>query len=328
MPFTTSSVLTLNLSLMRHYLRNSQATSGAEVLQDAFAGREVGAQELINLCLQLRANRRTRRSVQAAQREYNRVTGPHAGEPYRWYKVLVKHVYGLFRQFHRLAFPIGTHHHDQPLTQRLSRSIRRVLGYSGVVRVNLPTLAEQATQATQALRQAMVGQDVVLWVDNWYWERFTTNPVNPVASQNVTVFGVLLLSSTEEGPLAGTRSHRLPAFPGHLSLHHLTLRPANAAHQLSQSTGKLISTVRKLAAQQLQGGSIRVPLDISRPSRPSLQWHSLTLSQLRVSSNPELVQVLEDVRKFQQHVQRPTWLLVDEKIHYSVCRLLYSKSFE
>ena len=199
-----------------------------------------------------------------------------------------------------------------------------------MVKIRLPTLASQTVQVMQELRQLMVsGQlDLVIWVDNWYWERYLTNPANPVASQNVTVFGVLLLSSTEEGPLAGTRSHRLPQFAGHLSLHHLTVRVQNAAPLVLQSTAKLIRQVSQLAAHPIQASSLRVPLDIRRPSRQSLQWRSLTVSQQRVSTGPELVQVLEDVRQFQQLVQKPTPLLMDEKVHYSVSRLSYSRSFE
>ena len=50
------------------------------------------------------------------------------------------------------------------------------------------------------------------------------------------------------------------------------------------------------------------------------------MSQLQASSNPELYQVLEDVRNLHLHIQLRTPLLMDEKIHYNICHLLYSSS--
>jgi hypothetical protein len=73
--------------------------------------------------------------------------------------------------------------------------------------------------------------------------------------------------------------------------------------------------------------AIRVPLDVQRPSRPSRQWHALTLSENRVGTAIELVGVLGEVVELQQRANAVLPLLVDEKIHYSVYRLLYSSSY-
>ena len=72
---------------------------------------------------------------------------------------------------------------------------------------------------------------------------------------------------------------------------------------------------------------MRVPLDVRREQRRSLQWRALALSSDRVSAAAELLAVLDDVRAAQAHVGVDVPLLVDEKVHYSVCRLLYSQPF-
>ena len=318
---------TFNVVLQRHYLRTSTAESGEAVFHDAFHCMEVGAVELIAFCLMLRANPRTRRTMQEVRLAWRQAVSPGAPVPPRWYTALQSHVYHMMRVMHRSAFPVRRAVAPGALTHRLSRQLRRMLGPSGLVRAELPTLRAQAAVAVRDLQQELVGQTAVVWVDNWYWERYGTNPATPTLSQDVTVFGVLLLSSTTQGPATSTRSHFFSPFGGQLSFHHLTLRPANVAGFINVALGKMLRTVTRLAEQPLQGGWIRVPLDVHRPDRRSLQWRSLMLSQMRVSCGGELLHVLEDVRQLQQHVGLVLPLLVDEKIHYSVCRLMYSRSY-
>ena len=76
----------------------------------------------------------------------------------------------------------------------------------------------------------------------------------------------------------------------------------------------------------LQPSMVRVPLDVPSQQVHSLGWRSLMLSQLRVGCNDELVRLLQEVKELQRHVGQSLILLVDEKIHYAVCRLLYSHS--
>jgi hypothetical protein len=77
----------------------------------------------------------------------------------------------------------------------------------------------------------------------------------------------------------------------------------------------------------MEAAWVRVPLDLQRPARKSLQWRALTLSEYRVSANAELLHVLGDVRALQAHSGLDMPLLVDEKVHYAISRLLYSQPF-
>jgi hypothetical protein len=323
--------LVVRLTFVRQYLLGSRATTGAGVLDDAFAGREVGAITLLSLLLALRGNRRTRRTVAVVFSEWRRLQrqgrGADAHPPALWYRAVERHIHGLFMQLRTFAYPYAPHHGPRSLTDRLARSVRRELAYTGAVRVELPTLSDRAQECVGALLEAMRGQQVVLWVDNWFCERYTTNPARPVLSSDVTAMGVLLLSSTADTPALGTRSHRFPAFPGHVPLLTMTIRVNHQSDGVRDALGSLLDKVRLLADTPLEGGWVRVPLDVRREQRRSLQWRALALSSDRVSAAAELLAVLEDVRAAQAHVGVDVPLLVDEKVHYSVCRLLYSQPF-
>jgi hypothetical protein len=93
------------------------------------------------------------------------------------------------------------------------------------VHVELPTLKQQAVTAATLLWDDIQDTQVVVWVDNWYVERYTTNPDRCNVSTNVTAFAVLPLHSTAASASAvTTRSRHLPPFPGHLTLHMMCIR--------------------------------------------------------------------------------------------------------
>ena len=330
-PLLHQGDLVLRLELLRQYLGSTAADSGEALLNDAFLAREVGAQSILVLLLATRGNPRTRRSLGTVCAEWRRLQRLRSrGEPCKpavWYSTLVKHAFGMLRQLRAFGFPRRAPSGERPLTDRLARSVRRELGYTGAVKVELPTLRVRAAQACRETWAALRDQQVVLWVDNWYLERYGTNPARPVTSQDVTAMGVLLLSSTADTPAQATRSHRLRPFPGHVPLLTLTIRVPGVAGEVETALSQLVHRVADLVATALQAAWIRVPLDVVRPRRESLQWRSLTLSENRVSANRELLEVLLDIRGFQAHTRLDAPLLVDEKVHYAISRLMYSQPF-
>lgn len=319
----------MELPLLRHYLRNASPRNGAEVLVDAFRGLEVGALTLVKFYLMLRGNRRTRRSMQTVAWEWRRLTrSPNARKP-SWYKAMLKHLIGLFRQWRVCAYPVLARSDDRALTEGLPRAVRRVLGYTGAVVVELPTLKVQAAEVASQLWSDLADGDVVVWVDNWYAERFTTNPDNAVLSVNVTAFAVLVLSTVELREQAvQTRTRTLPPFPGHLTLHHMTIRVEAVKVNVVHSLQKLQRAAAALCQQSIMSTWVRVPLDENRPVRPTLPWRPLTLSDNRVSENMELLHVVQDLLAVQAHTRGVMPVLVDEKIHYTLLRMMHSRLFE
>jgi hypothetical protein len=320
--------LTINMTLLRLYLHNTDASSAEAIMADAFGAHEPGALNLVELVLLVRGNRRTRRRLLAVEAEWRRLRrlGDDTAVP-RWYRTVQQHVLGLYQQLRRYAYPMRRTAATHRLTDRLRRSTRRELAYTGAVQVELPTLASRATEAASALLDALRNEHVVLWVDNWFLERYGTNPARPVMSCDVTAMAVLLLSSTQEGPAQATRSHRLPAFPGHLTLHAMTIRLGSVADDAWDSLLSLGDSVRDLLAYPLDNTLVRVPLDIPREHRRSLQWRAFSLTGNRLSNNAELMDVFQDIRQVQAHVGTDLLLLVDEKVHYALMRVLFSQPF-
>lgn len=216
---------------------------------------------------------------------------------------------------------------DEDLSQRLPRHTQRQLTYTGSVESNMPTLASQATQTWDGLMREMRHSQVVVWLDNWYCERYGVDPERPVTSTDLSAVAVLVLSSADLRPADRTRSHSLPQYQGSPNLHHLTIRVDQVAEDVCEALDALNAKVDELMQHPPQRTHIRVPLDIQRPSRPSLRWRPLTLSENRVSTNVELLQVINDLLQVRDHTANVLPLLVDEKVHYAILRMQLARSY-
>ena len=113
-------------------------------------------------------------------------------------------------------------------------------------------------------------------------------------------------------------------FKGHLTLNDMASRHEEVAADVVRALDDLKAKVNLVMARPLPLTYVRVPLDTQRPSRRRLQWRPLTLTDNRVSSNLELLRVLVDLKKVQQHSQNVLPLLIDEKVHYTISRMLLS----
>jgi hypothetical protein len=158
----------VNLTLVQFYLRHSGASTGHDVLNDAFRSCELGAWQLVAFCLELRGNRRTRRSMTAAMMQWRRQRA--GGEEAVWYTTLANNVLATFRQWRHMAFPTAPARGDDTLTHRLPRNLRRRLVATGMVQVELPSLHQRAREAFRETWALLRQGTAVLWLDNWYME--------------------------------------------------------------------------------------------------------------------------------------------------------------
>ena len=243
----TADSVTIELPLLRLYLRTATPDSGTDILFDAFHRLEWGAVILLRFYLAMRANRRTRRSVQVVANIWRRTRrNPQSRTPL-WYRSLLRHVMGLFRQWRLFAYPNLRRRADAALTEALPRSTRRHLSYTGAVQVELPTLKVQSAAAATQLWDHIRDRQVLVWLDNWYAERYTANPSRPVLSTNVTAFAVLVLEDTTTTTTVTTRSHRLPHFPGHLTLHMMSIRVDGVDAAVQRSLASLVTAAQSIA---------------------------------------------------------------------------------
>jgi hypothetical protein len=73
-----------------------------------------------------------------------------------------------------------------------------MLRFTGAVRVELPILMSRAREAAEAVWSGLAQFDAVVWVDNWYLERYAPDPAQPCRSLNTTAIGVLFLNTTAD----------------------------------------------------------------------------------------------------------------------------------
>ena len=244
-----------------------------------------------------------------------------------WYAELGQDALAVYRTWRVRAYPMLRGHENRALLEVLPRSHRRRLRSTGAVRAEQATLQSQAATATRSRWHSLPGQDVVVWVDNWYHSRYRPDPESPNVSQDVSVMAVLFLTHPGDAPAVHTRSHTFAQFPGHSSLHALIGRMGTIDTVCQLSLQGLIRKAAALMARPILASAIRVPLDITRPQRVRRQWEPLLMLKQRVGAGPELLRVLEQVRQVQGQVGQVMPLMVDEKVHYSVMRLLYAPAY-
>ena len=83
----------MDFAPVRHYLSQPPRASGAEVVRDAVLLQVPGAVSLLNIILEVRVNRRTRRQATHVAAAFALVNKP------RWYDRLCLHVWNLYRLF-------------------------------------------------------------------------------------------------------------------------------------------------------------------------------------------------------------------------------------
>ena len=91
-------------------------------------------------------------------------------------------------------------------------------------------------------------QQLVMWVDNWYRPRYTSDPVREDVSTNVSVSAVLHVPE-------------LGQFPGHAALLDIVLRFPLVAKHIARGHRELLKGVGTVLAERtLSCADIRVPL--------------------------------------------------------------------
>ena len=208
------------------------------------------------------------------------------------------------------------------MTERSSR----LLSHTGAVDRDRRTLQERADQAARSLWADIQGKQIVLWLDNWYWEVYQADPETSNASQNVSAWAVLVVDNLTGSRLV-TRSSRITSWTGHSTLLQLFGEVDSLGRSLTNTVSELGRRLTRVDQCPFQREDVRVPLDVKRPRIRSLQWQPWALSQLKVSSNLDMLKLMHEARAVQAHSGQPMPLLVDENVHYRLARLLYGSSY-
>lgn len=154
---------------------------------------------------------------------------------------------------------------------------------------------------------------MVVWLDNWYRKRFGTDPLGNDMSLNVSVLAVLHTTA-------------LPNFSGHRSFKLMMDELPLAAQRLVDAFNLIRDGVKVVTEEDMQPEWIRVPLDVQRTGMRSLQWLPYLLTEMTVSSQPELLAILADLEPLRRQTRCVLPLLVDMDIHYRVMKMMYGQS--
>ena len=165
MPRSQPSTHLLESAHLRHYLVHADPSTGHQILADAFGHGETGALELLRLGLSVHANARTVRTVAAFRAEWHRgVVKP------KWFDDAVPRLLSLFQTLRVWCRP-----HQMkmdPRFQEVPRSLKRNLSAAGKAKEERATLKQRATESAKHILEESNGCQLVLWIDNHYFERF------------------------------------------------------------------------------------------------------------------------------------------------------------
>ena len=104
---------------------------------------------------------------------------------------------------------------------------------------------------------------MLVWFDNWYWERYSSDPGTPVRSLNISAVAVLHIPD-------------LRPFPGHRSYQDMHRGVADMVRFLRSELGTIVSKCEGIIAEPIDETWIRVPLDFNRENMRSLQWRPIS----------------------------------------------------
>ena len=117
-------------------------------------------------------NKRTRRTYPAFRDAYAKAKRP------RWVSKVGKQSWSMYRLLKSVSVPRQPRSVEQ---LPISRSIRRILCDTGVVAATAPSLKAQSEKAAKKLWDSMRNRQMVLWLDNWYWQRFSSDLVKKLS---------------------------------------------------------------------------------------------------------------------------------------------------
>ena len=140
---------------------------------------------LLQLALDLRHNRKTRRNVGHVRAAFSSSRVP------RWLLVLQKQVFSLYNIVRVLTYPRAERATGASYRGTMTQSIRRKLAMAGECTINAPTISAQASVQASHLWDSFERQQITVWFDNYRRYINGVDPHSPDKTLNVTAVGVL-----------------------------------------------------------------------------------------------------------------------------------------
>ena len=153
----------------------------------------------------------------------------------------------------------------------------------------------------------------IVWFDNFYRRCFAPSPHSPNRSLKFTAMALIQLSSDVD------------INPGYPKLDGLKQPLLVVVRRLRDSFVGLCDTTKTLLDGPIEAKDIHAPLDCRRTSVSRLQWKPFFLTALTTRCQPDLVALVHLLVEVQHQSNKVLPILVDENIHYRLCKMMYSK---
>lgn len=272
------------------------------------------AREFVRAICAIRQGRRGL-NADAMIMKYAALNGsPPLGKRNTGLRMLIQQVFMFYLAVRHLACPREARPVSPLDDLNVTRADRRVLASTGLLPASLPSLSDRATARCQKLWDSIQGRQVVLWMDNFYKRRFGVNPTCTDKSMNGTVLSILHLP-------------RLGTFTGHPTLKQLCDRIWLNVKLLRSADRELVSFVRSCADESHDWTEIRVPLDIVRTDCLNPKWHPFSLEEEAPGTQAGLIGLLPLIHTVRLHSACQLPLLIDENLHYRLCKFMYAPQF-
>jgi len=214
-----------------------------------------------------------------------------------------------FRAVPRAPQPTIQSSHNVHVPRHLRRNLRQrgVRSLAPVVRASVQVRAEAALLS---LWDSMAGRSLVMWFDNFYLGRWTSDPMSENRSINSSVVSVLHLPP-------------LPRFGGHPPISKL-LTGCRAACSIILNTFPALKAQSEelLHSSLISRLTIRVPLDVIRSGVQSLQWKPFALTGDVIGTNTGLLSLVALAQTTCKHARSPLPLLIDVDVYLRLIRIL------
>ena len=287
------------IAYVRGFLASHSWENGRQIIEDACEGGT--SRRFVEFVLGIRITKRRRQTFEQVVANRNCTPLP------RWLSVLQQEIFNIWRVLHLRAAPLAFR---PAMDITVSQRERKLLARFGIVPPRIPTLQESGVAAAMDLWNAMSIAFVGIWMDNFFRKRFLQNPDGPPGHLDCSAVAVLF-------------TILLPRFPGHLTLRRIVFRLPGVMRCIRTSIRGLLNSIAAVTDGTLQAHFIRAPLDIARGIVHPQIWKPMLLDECRTSTNTELLQLIEMMRRIQIHTGRDLPLLVNMKIHASVLRFMY-----
>ena len=160
----------------------------------------------------------------------------------------------------------------------------------------------------------MSNHQMILWFDNWYWERFSSDPGNPVRSLNISAIAVLHIPD-------------IPPFPGHRAYEEISLGLDSLISELHKEVKMMINRCVGIIAEPIDDTWVRVPFEFQRQKCVLCNGFLLVgilvvftlrylllllcLSEFTTSGQLDLISLLKDLMPLQRHTKKVAEVILD-----------------